>query len=267
MAITPYPFSREKYENPSLYRSRDGFLWEEPKPAMNPIVPRPPFDHNCDPDLVRENGVFTLVYLETQRDEFRPDSSAFQDLRAVTSQDGLVWTKPESRIHWDLAKDPFYLSPSLVRVDEGWRLYLVEPKARRVVWAPSADLVSFGPVGGELSFGLEGVRPWHVDVFAVPGGWVCLLCARGPDAASNSDVDLWIGASPDLERWSFREEPLLAASPSFLGTKEIYRSTGLLGNGRLVVWFSAQETSGEWFLAVTSFDGSLAEELIRRASS
>jgi hypothetical protein len=27
MAVTPYPYAREKWENPSIYRSRDGLTW------------------------------------------------------------------------------------------------------------------------------------------------------------------------------------------------------------------------------------------------
>ncbi len=265
LAVTPYPNSREKFENPSIYRSRDGLVWEEPKAALNPIVPRPPFGHNCDPDLVRDRGRFTLLYLETQREEFRPDSSSFQKLLRVTSADGVEWSPPATLLHWDLDRDPFYLSPCLVRVDDAWRLYLVEPKERRIVWMPSTDGAAFGPPGGELATGLPGVRPWHLDVFEVPGGWVALLCARGPNAASNSDVDLWIGASVDLERWAFEDSPLLAASPALLDTEDVYRSTGLVRDGRLAVWFSAKDRGGVWFLGVATYDARRVTALLDRS--
>lgn len=264
MAITPYPFSREKFENPSIYWSADGFDWVEPRPALNPIVPRPRFDHNCDPDLVFEDGSFVLTYLETQRDEFRPDSTGIQKLQVVRSPDGITWKPPETFVEWDLRRDPLYLSPCLVRGPEGWRTYLVWPKEKKIVWLPTPQLASVGPPQGELVLGLPGHRPWHLDIFPARDGHIALLCSRGPNATSNSDVDLWIGASRDLETWSFREEPLLKASPEFFDTEDIYRSTGLEEGGQIVIWFSAKTHADTWFLGVMKCPSALIDDLFAK---
>jgi hypothetical protein len=263
LALTPYPFSDEHFENPSIYKSFDGLNWEEPAPGVNPIVPRPPFDHNCDPDFVHEDGEFVLVYLETQRRKYRPDSLNFQNLMVTRSPDGIQWAPPKTVIHWELDHEPLYLSPSLAKTEDGWRLYLVDPDAPEIVWLPSQDLTSFGERGGVLETGIPGLRPWHVDVFAIEGGWIALVCARGPNATPNFDVDLWLGASPDLDRWNFDPKPFLAGSASLLDTDVVYRGTGLVENGRLAIWFSGRTVPGRWFVAVATFDEKRVRDLLR----
>lgn len=265
MAITPYPGAREKWENPCLYRSRDGISWAEPFPRLNPVVPRPRFDHNCDPDLAVAADGLHLFYLETQRREYRPDDRHFQELRVVRSPDGRHWSEPETLFHWNLDTDPLYLSPCVAAAPEGFRLFLVWPKGRIVHWRASADLRSFGEPSGTLETGIPGLRPWHLDVFPAEGGWVALLCARGPDAEDNLDVDLWIGASPDLERWAFRPEPLLAATDRSLGVEIVYRSTGLVRNDRLAIWYSGRTRADTWVLGATAFDVAIVRELLARA--
>jgi len=271
LALTPYPQSDEKLENPCVYRSRDGLAWAEPAPGVNPVVPRPLFDHNSDPDLTWRDGEFRLLYLETQRREYRPDSASFHLLRWVRSADGVGWSEPETALRWDLDRDPLYLSPTLVQAPGGDRVYLVDGPGRRIVWfpwpVPAGDPAGRPEPGGTLETGLSGVRPWHLDVFPAPGGWVALLCARGPDATNNADVDLWLGASPDLERWAFRPEPLLTAGPALLDTEAVYRSTGLVAQGRLCVWFSARTVPGRWIIGATSFPDDAVRELLAAAGA
>jgi hypothetical protein len=267
MSVTPYPNAREKWENPSIYRSRDGLAWREPAERVNPIVSRPRFDHNCDPDLVVCGDSLKILYLMTQRAKLRPDGANFQELRACASADGRTWSAPETLIRWELDRDPFYLSPCAVAAPGGWRLFLVWPKGRTIRWLSSGDLRTFGTPEGTLETRLEGVRPWHLDVFPVDGGWVALLCARGPQARDNLDVDLWIGASPDLERWSFRPDPLLAGGDPSLGLEIVYRSTGLLEGNRLAIWYSGRTPEGKWLVGATSLDAVVVRDLLAEAAT
>lgn len=263
MAATPYPFSDEKVENPSVWRSHDGLRWEEPAARVNPIVPRPPFDHNSDPDLTVRDGGFLLYYLETQRREYRPDSLHFQRLRVAVSEDGITWKGTSPALEWDLDRDPLYVSPAFVEAPEGDRLYLVDSGTGEIVWLPVRGLKTLGAPAGRLELGLAGVTPWHVDVFPVRGGWVALVCAASPDV--DGEFALWIGATTDLDAWRFRPEPLLRPGPELLDTALVYRSTGLVAEGRLAVWFSARTTAGRWFVGVATWEDEIVRSLLREA--
>jgi hypothetical protein len=266
MAVTPYPYAREKWENPSIYRSRDGLTWREPAERVNPIVSRPRFDHNCDPDPVVCGDSLRVFYLMTQRAKFRPDGANFQELRVCETADGKKWSEPRTVLRWELDSDPFYLSPCVVPVSDGWRLFLVWPKGRIIRRLSSPDLRSFGEPDGVLETGLVGVRPWHLDIFPVEGGYVALLCARGPDARDNLDVDVWIGASPDLDRWSFLPEPFSRAA-IHAGGRIAYSSTGLLEGNRLAIWYSGRAPDGKWLVGATSCDASVVRDLLAAAAA
>jgi hypothetical protein len=264
MAATPYPFSDEKVENPSIWRSRDGLHWEEPATRVNPIVPRPPFDHNSDPDLTHRNGAFLVYYLETQRREYRPDSLHFQRLRIAVSEDGSTWKGTSPAVEWNLDEEPFFVSPVLVEAPDGDRLYLVDSEAREILWLPATNLKTFGEAAGRLDLGLEGVSPWHLDLFPAAGGWIALVCASSPDI--DGEFALWIGASPDLQAWAFQPEPLLQPGPELLDTDAIYRSSGLVAEGRLAVWFSARTNEGRWFLGVQTWGDEIVRSLMKAAA-
>lgn len=263
MALTPYPDQAEKWENPSIYRSRDGFGWEEPAPRVNPVASRPPFDHNCDPDLIHVDGEFRLYYLETQRREYRPDDRHFQEVRFARSRDGESWSDLATLVHWDLDRDPFYVSPCFVRAADGaWRMYVVQPKTRTIPFFPT-DLDTLRAEAGRLEYDLPGVRPWHIDIFPLPKGegWVALLCARAPGATA-LDTDLWIGASADLERWRFRPDPLLTGDDPALGVDIVYRSTGLVENDRLAIWYSGSTPEKKWAIGVATFEAKIVRDLL-----
>ncbi|MCA9753286.1 MAG: hypothetical protein KC591_13925, partial [Gemmatimonadetes bacterium] len=204
-----------------------------------------------------------LFWLDTQRREYRPDDRNFQDLKVVESPDGIAWGEPRTVIRWELDQDPFYVSPAVVRAGDGsHRVYVVQPRSATIPWmpippdAPDASDRPAPPPGGRLEYGLEGVRPWHVDVFPGPEGWVALLCARPPDATGPDDTDLWVGGSRDLEHWRFSAEPTLVGGDPELGVELVYRSSGLIENDRLVIWYSGRTADGEWRLGVATLPAS-----------
>ena len=75
MAFTPYPFTNDRFENPSVVISDDGLRFREERRGLNPLAPTPGTDHNDDPDILCAEGHYDLVYLETRR----PDSGTPAD--------------------------------------------------------------------------------------------------------------------------------------------------------------------------------------------
>ena len=264
LTATPYPRAREKYENPSIWRSDDGISWREtgrPGLPVNPLVNRPLYGYNNDPDLVVAGGELRVFYLDTQRRQYRPDDEHYQDLKVIRSADGVEWTVPTTLLRWQLDDEPLTVSPAVVAVGEGWRVYFVAPKKRAILWWESGDLESFrGPLG-TLETGRPDLRPWHLDIFPVDGGWAALLCARGPEALSNTDTDVWLGASRDLESWRFAADPLLAPDER-AGLEIVYRSTGIASGDRLALWFSGRWPDGEWGLISRTFPRAIVDSLL-----
>jgi hypothetical protein len=66
--------------------------------------------------------------------------------------------------------------------------------------------------------------------------------------------------------WSAVMRPLLVGGDETLGVEIIYRSTGLIEQGRLAIWYSGRTAAGRWLIGATTFEAALVDELIDRAS-
>jgi len=236
MAMTPYPFSNDRFENPSLVVSSDGMAFAPPPGVHNPIVPAPPFDHNDDPDLRRDprTGEYELLYLETLR-------PAKQTLVALRSTDLIAWQRRDAVV-FDLAHGaPFVVSPTAIEHDGKTYLFAVESETKLVKTMVSGDGKTWDLATAQtLPLELGAVKPWHIDVVRGERGFAMLI--SGFDAAFKHQ-NLYLATSPDLVTWTLRPEPLLAFGDPALGVESLYRSTGVVEHGTLVVWYSMQYRS------------------------
>jgi hypothetical protein len=223
MAMTPYPFSDRRIENPSLVVSRDGMAFSPAPGAPSPLVPPPPYDHNDDPDLRRDprTGEYELLYLES----LRPNR---QTLVALRSRDKIAWTRRDAIVYDLTHPGPFMVSPAAIDDGGATHLFYVDTITNRL-----AHLVSAAPVALDLG----AVKPWHVDVVRGETGFAMLI--SGYDA-SFEHQNLYLATSPDLATWTLRPQPLLAYTDPSLGATSLYRSTGVVDHGTLIVWYAMQ---------------------------
>ena len=243
MAMTPYPYSKNTFENPSILVSEDGVHFYEEREGLNPLVGPPPYGYNDDPDLVFTNqtGMFYLYYLETMR----PDS---QNVVLLKSRDAIVWER-ERVLRYDLqAGDDFILCPSVLQVGSGYRMYYVNisSTAHPIEFLASQDGVCWTKDSPQsiVADYPDGLVPWHIDIFEGDARYFMLCC--GP----YEDLNLYLATSTDLVRWDFVEEPILRHSASFYDSERIYRSSGVVDGDLLVVWFSLSDSNGQWHIGV-----------------
>lgn len=244
MALTPYPYSDARLENPSIFVSTDGVQFSTPGAAVNPIAEAPPIDHNNDPDLHIDpvTGEYEVLYLEA----LRPET---QHLISLRSRDLVTWTRTQA-IDWNLAQGaPFVVSPAALVHDRATSMFDVRltgdinaidrydsPDGR--TW----DQASAAPIALDTG----GMVPWHLDAFACPTGYALLINGyfHDIDAEGNdlgfTNQDLYLATSPDLVHWTLRAEPLLAHDDPELDLTSLYRSTGFVAGDRLVIWYSHQ---------------------------
>lgn len=233
MAMTPYPFSDDQFENPSLLASQDGMVFTAPAGVPAPLVARPPYDHNDDPDLRRDprTGEYELLYLET----LRPDK---QTLVALRSTDLIAWTRRDAAVYDLKGGAQFMVSPAAI--DEAGKTYLFyADAAAKVLYAMvSADGKTWDPrTAAPIKIDLGAIKAWHVDVIRGDGAYG-LLISGFDDRFQHQN--LYLATSPDLVTWTLRREPLLACADPALQVETLYRSTGVVDHGALVVWYAMQ---------------------------
>ena len=233
MAMTPYPYSDDRLENPSLVVSSDGMSFTPAPGAVAPLVPAPAYDHNDDPDLRRDprTGEYELLYLET----LRPDR---QTLVALRSADKVTWTRRDA-VTYDLeAGAQFIVSPAAIDVDGVTHLFYVDAVTHLVHTMTSSDGRTWDPrAATQVKLALGAVKAWHVDVIRGDGAYG-LLISGFDDKFQHQN--LYLATSPDLATWTLRAEPLLSWKDPALGVETLYRSTGVVEHGSLVVWYAMQ---------------------------
>lgn len=249
LVFTPYPNSKDRYENPSILGSNDGLNFKELKKGLNPLVKAPKKDHNDDPDIFFDetNKTFYLYYLETER-------PLFQNLVLLTSTNTLNWQK-ETLLTYELKKgDEFILSPSIVKKGNLYYLFYVARERNKLA---VKYYVSFDPKIWDQNNSRTIIANWPIDFHVwhlniIETGGQFYMLANGMMDQSGGQK-LIIGRSRDLKNWYFKQEPIIAPGENFLNTHHIYRSAGLVRENDLTVWFSFQDQHDRWGIGLKKF--------------
>jgi hypothetical protein len=245
LAFTPYPFSGDRFENPSVLVSSDGLRFREEKKGLNPLVPQPETDHNDDPDISVSCGEYHLLYLETLR-------PAAQNLVLLRSRDRLHWTRSEV-LKYDLHSphpDPMIVSPALAEKNGKLFLFYVDASAKpnRIEYLTSEELGSFDKGDVRVpSFVGEPITPWHIDVVRGSAEYYMLITDVTRDRSGRS-YDLYMARSTDLHTWTMASRKVFPSKP--LGAKSVYRSSGYCSGDDIFVYFSCETRLGAWHIGV-----------------
>ncbi len=247
LVITPYPYGNYNYENPSLFVSRNGIEFYPPKGIMNPITARPHYGYNDDPDILFDSAkqMFRLYYLETRRYNY-------QYVMLLNSTDGINWSKTNCIEYLFRKADPFIVSPAIIIRDKHYKMFYVDITKipHRIRYIKSSDGKKWNknkPFGIHIDYPYY-FSPWHIDIFEHTGKYYMLL--NGYKGIFWHKQDLYLAVSDNLIEWHFIEEPIISSSKAFYNSTRIYRSTGLIHNNHLFIWFSFRTQDKRWRLGV-----------------
>lgn len=246
LAYTPYPRSNDSFENPSIVKSYNGLKFSELAAGVNPISPKPLGGYNNDPDLIynEDTNEYYMYYLET----CRPDS---QNVILLTSSNKLSWTK-QTIIHYSLINhERFIVSPTVIRDASGmWYMFYVNAirvtSSNPIEYLTSNDGIHWdkNDINAALATRAINFTPWHADVFQY-GAWYYMLVCGTLD-----NPNLYLARSRDLHSWEYCDDPVLTPQSSGLDVARIYRSTGAVIDGALIIYFSYRHPNREWNIGV-----------------
>jgi len=250
MAMTPYPYAQDRFENPSVYESDDGLNWHAS--GNNPVVspPRTAGDHLSDTDMVFVEGKLRLYYRESVYSQ-TPEQHR---LYVTESADGVRWSEPRLV----LSSDQLLLSPSVREARDGRGFVMWEVSAD-VIWRrESADGFTWGERTATSLSGLRpGQVPWHLDVTRAGDELHVLLNSVGIDGHR-----LHYGHSDD-EGYSWHVRPYLIERAYGFERAQHYRATMVPHPERAGVhqmWYSARSIGMVWsiaYLQLVERDGDL----------
>jgi hypothetical protein len=227
LAFTPYPFSIDKFENPSILISNDGLHFFEEYPGLNPLVAAPSYDHNNDPNLFYYNGQLCIMYLETLRPER-------QNLVLLTHTGGGHWSPRIVHTDYLQAGDPMILSPVYVRIDHNDYLFYVNMTRYKIQFVPlKENFIPDCSARQDITINMEGFTPWHIDIIPHNDALYMLICCVRREN-DQKKYDLYAARSYNGYLWTF--------SPNIL-INNSYRATGFFINDDMYIYYSRQT----WF--------------------
>lgn len=252
LALTPYPNSDSRVENPSLFSSATGDEWATPPGVINPLA-RTSRGYLSDPDLVfdpaaNELRLYYREVVETRRRRERPRHQA-DNVYLTRSVDGVHWTAPAT-VTSDRGR--FVVSPAVARrTDMDWKMWSVDAghagcdaSKTRIVLRWSADGIAWS-TPTMVTFSQPGYLPWHLDVQWVPQleqYWA--LVAAYPRGGTCTETSLFLATSADGVNWTTYASPVLArgALPEF--STNVYRSTFAFApdGEQMTIWLTGATT-------------------------
>ena len=198
MACTPYPNQDDRYENPEIFSSENGFFWKAPQSNTNPLFKKPKdfLSHNSDTAIVY-NGNKLVVFFRTSYYEKNGKNKNL--IQSIESDDGVHWSNLQILMESD---QHFYLSPSIKKIKNEWIMWTVDYNSKNrnrlsIYRRVSKDLINWN---SRFEVNCEGlpqiIFPWHVGVEIVDEKILCILTSCTKFGGKNPKN--WMAASQDL---------------------------------------------------------------------
>lgn len=247
MVHTPFHDNDDNLENPSIAVSNNGYYWQLPLGAPDPLYPAPPgTGFNSDTHLVYDPDADEIIVLFRQT----LDRSA-HTYYIARSGDGVTWpaTPTALSLTW-VGSDVQAISPSLIRVAAGdWRIFALSyvSKALTMWKAPAAEGPWAGPFN-TVGVGVGGPTwNWHLGVHLDDTGVFRALVDRGP-VHEGRDDGYRPSSSPDGMTWSTTTSDFMdVTAPPAWDSGELYRAIAIDDEAgtHFRVWYSAHTTPEE----------------------
>ena len=237
MAYTPYPESRDAYENPCVAYSDDGYSWENIESC--PLDDPHGYGYNSDAHLLYREDTSTLEcwyrYVGDQSQPIREETIYRQ-----ISEDGIHWSEKElvySNMSGSYAQ---LLSPSIIWDGEKYHIWVVEYTTSAIVHyvTDPSNISNWTRMDAvPIPFNDDGidVNPWHIDVLKDNNKYIFLVMCR-KDKKLENPMSLFITSTEDNITY---ESPYKVLQGSSGWDRYIYRSSIVKVNGEYRIYYSA----------------------------
>lgn len=168
MAITPYPYSNNAHENPSIFGSHDGVIWEVPDGVINPVVGIP-IDiayggYYSDPFILRKDNILELWFRHTLGRSPEGQSirrNSHNRIYRTVSTDLKNWSPLDIMLDCPDNLDAF-MSPTVIHNGSKYRIWYANFNSQ-LFYIESDDFVSWSE-RVRVYADLGGLGIWHHEI-------------------------------------------------------------------------------------------------------
>nr|MDA8229153.1 hypothetical protein [Desulfitobacterium hafniense] len=260
MAMTPYPYSNDKYENPSILSSSDGVTWVVPPGFKNPVdIKEVKRNFNSDPAILydRDTNTLNLYWREVLMGQYD------RIWRTRIFENGKIEPKVLTLEELWSDKEGLALSPTIWKKSSSeWYMWTANGSSSVHIYT-STDGVNWSKRERCTYPWLDwngGFIPWHLD--AKPNykeQRIEFFIAGFPKGKGLKDMVVFYAEAPmkDPKKISMPlKNPILnkGDSTSWDGNY-VYRSSFAIetetDSYKYHVWYSAMSTLGQWRIGYT----------------
>jgi hypothetical protein len=232
MAVTPYPYANDAYENPSIYASNDKTTWVVPDGLTNPIEPKPASGANSDPDLYFDGTALYCTWREYGNNQ--------AIIYYIKSTDGVTWTNKTQMLTGTIEG---LVSQAIVYNGTQFCMYSYNHTDKITQRRTCATLNGTwsDPVTCTITPSITG---WHLDVVYSGGKYYMLIAPL----AGNG---LYLAMSTDGLNFARANTPIFTdARPLWCDIE--YRSTLVKITNGFDVWSSGHDVNAVWKVGYSS---------------
>lgn len=254
MAYTPFPWYIDRYENPCIAYSDDGYSW------IN--IPGNPID---DP---KGNGYDSDAHL-VYRDDLRVMECWYRHvgnygkppveevLHRRISKDGIHWSDDELIYGNYSGKYACFLSPSIIWDGGKYQIWSVNKENDfRIEYSTFSGGVLEKVREYDLDFTVSGdstnYRPWHLDVIRDNGKYIFLIMCKEEKGTGPRRWDLFLSTSED--NISYTRPKLVLHGTKNGWDNNIYRATIVNVEGEYRIYYSALNVIGKHGMGISKSD-------------
>lgn len=252
MAYTPFPWYIDRYENPCIAYSDDGYAWTNIE--SNPIDDPKGNGYDSDVHLVfRADDNILECWYRHVGDYGKPPVEEVVHRR--TTRDGIHWSDDESIYGNYSGNYAMFLSPAILWDGEKYMIWSVDKENDFcIVFSTYTD-------GGELKkikdfrldFTIDGdstrYKPWHLDVIKDCGKYMMLVMCKEEKGTGPRRWDLFLTTSED--NVSYARPKLILHGTKNGWDNNIYRASIVNVDGRYRIYYSALNLIGKHGIGIT----------------
>ena len=253
MAYTPYPWYIDRFENPCVAYSDDGYAWTNIK--GNPVDDPHGDGYDSDTHLVyREDLGILECWYRYVSDTGKPPVSEILCRR--TSKDGITWSDEEVMLENNDGNYALFVSPAVIWNGSYYDMWVIRHvyDVNTIIQYRFNEDKTFTEVSEyDLQFTDENStlhKPWHLDVIKDDDQYVFLVMCK--QISGPKEWTLFLTESEDCTHFSL---PHMVVHGSENGwDNDLYRSSIVKVGNEYRIYYSAMSHDGVHGIGITVSD-------------
>lgn len=258
MALTPYPYGNDDYENPQILVSNDGIKFSYFKTLKSYLAIPEDVNlggHYSDVNLCYTNNELELYFRYNPHLEgSKGTNNSSNSVYVMKSKDGLHWSDKKLVLSKDTFIEQYnYVSPTIIYENGLYNIWFSN-YSTNLYHTQTKNWVDFEPVSTcKLLNKPNNINIWHHDIINTDEGYEAVFSAYSDN---NSAVQsLYYTKSKDGINFSQFDVILNPSINSSFDNASLYKASLVNSSDKYLLYYSARNIEGQWHIGLAKSIG------------